>query len=243
MPKRRRTTKKRRHGRKRRKTYRRRSKRRSRASTLTLRSPSAFPDSIYVKMRYTDLVTISWDTNAIPGIARYALNSPFDPQVSGGGAYNTQAYGFDQWAAIYNIYRCAGSSIRVRAIPSTNSFDAYHWRLSVFPTVVSSASVSDIPLQYQIPYSKTVVGNVYQGRATSISHYMSVRKLAGVTKTTFEGDPFYASVITTDPANQMYWMLVANQSNQRTGAPAGIDCTVDLTYYVQFYNRKLVASS
>lgn len=216
-------------------------KRMSKPSSLTLRRPTAFPDSIFVKLRYTDLVDIEWDINAIPGLARYSINSPYDPQVSGGGRYNTQPYGYDQWSAIYGSYRCAGSSIRVHSMPTASTtYTNQQVRLTIFPTPISSTSVTDIQMFQQIPYSRTSSTSIYQRSA--INHYISVRKLCGISKATFEGDPFYAAGIATDPTNQCYWMISAAPF-QEVGPAGAATVKVIITYYVQFFNRKLVSSS
>lgn len=201
-----------------------------------------YPDTAFVKLRYTDLVLISWDTNSIPGLARYAINSPFDPQVSGGGTYNTQPYGYDQYSAVYGSYRCAGSSISLHALPfTTASVSEQQIRLTCFPTPVASTSVTDIQMFRQIPYTRSKVGTFYDG--VVIKNHITVRKLAGISRATFQGDGGYSAVVGSDPVLQAYWMVSAQNFSQTTGTPAGCYVAVSITYYVQFFNRKLVASS
>ncbi|AXH74652.1 MAG: putative capsid protein [Cressdnaviricota sp.] len=100
------------------KTRRRRKKRRRKGSAVLRAVTSGnkpIADSLVVKLRFSDFVTID-PTAATASTVVYRANSIFDPRYATGG---NQPLGMDQWSAFYDHYVVLGSKITVKFIPST----------------------------------------------------------------------------------------------------------------------------
>lgn len=83
------------------------------ASVSVVRTPTAFPDRVFTKLKHTQ-------THALSGAANYAfgyqLNNMYDPYVGVGGG---QPRGFDQWATVYQVYKVHAVKVRCSFFQTT----------------------------------------------------------------------------------------------------------------------------
>lgn len=229
----------------RRTAYRTRRRTRAKASRTTIARTTSFlvPDRYRTKLRYSALVRAS-ATSGVPTAYTFRLNSLYDPDLTATG---TQPYGFDQLATFYNNYVVTGSAIRVVPLPTVDdSVSRRAVQVTVYPSVDSSAPYAASPWTYrELPYNRTK--NIYLPtntffRSGIINHYMPVHKLAGVSRTRVLSTAGYSSIVSDNPQTSLYWHIIATPFDQGPGNIAA-DCQVTITFYVNFFGRKLLPAS
>lgn len=215
-----------------RKKYGKRKAKYQKAVITRMRGPG-FSDSVYARLTYVEKFSI---TVASP-IAQYVFrgNSCFDPNYTGTGH---QPLYYDQYSAIYNKYRVLGSSIRVDVV--NHSIDsAAHF--AVFPSTDTQTftSMSQVMEQGRAKSPKIIPLSQF-GPMPIIKSYCSSRKALGLTKVQM-GDDTVAALIGANPSQVWYWNIVT----ESTTSTIDIDqiFIVKLTYYVQFFDRSIVAES
>lgn len=229
----------------RRKVYRTRRRYRAKASRTTISRTTSFlvPDRYRTKLRFSALVRAT-ATSGVPVAYTFRLNSLYDPDYTATG---TQPYGFDQLATFYNNYTVTGSSIRVVPLPTQD--DTVSRRavaLTVYPSTSSVAPYAASPWNYrELPYNRTK--NVYLPsntffKSSTVSHYMPVHKLAGISRQRVLTAAGYSSTVTDNPATSLYWHVIAAPFDQ-SSTSITTDCQVTITFYVNFFGRLLLTGS
>lgn len=206
------------------------------ASMATFRMPtggSIVPDRLRTKLKYTSLFSVTSTSGAI----QYQLmagNGCFDPDITGSGH---QPQGFDQYAALYQRYVCRGSAIKV----SVNSNTAgSNYIFSVRPTSDVNDFSSNMSVEVEKSYVKWKVGT-QSNPARPIKMYRSTAKMEGVPnlKTLISDD--YSAPFTANPTALWYWIVSASNADQQT--TTNFNYYVEVTYYVEFYDRKTIGQS
>lgn len=213
-----------------RKNVSRRSYASNRATKTIIRQPSGVPDRLFVKLKYYDNLTF---VSVAPAITSqvYRANSLFDPDFTNVGH---QPYGFDQWSALYTNYLVRGSSIKVEVQCSVNA-PGYPAIWNVLPTATTT-TFSTQGLTEEQPYNRIrTIGGMNQGGRNIIRHYMSTKKFIGSNGQFANGNPNYRAAITTNPADQWFWQINMTAADLITNINQV--CTVQITYYVEFYGR------
>lgn len=77
-----------------------------------------FPRNQKVLLRFVDVVINGVETNGALTQTSFVANGPYDPRPAAG---TDQAFGFDQWATLYNHYTVIGSKIAVSCRPIVNA--------------------------------------------------------------------------------------------------------------------------
>jgi hypothetical protein len=211
-----------------------RRKRRSAPTQAVFRSPTALPDKIYLKMRYTDAYVYTCTAGATQTQVMRG-NDIFDPDFTGTGH---QPYSRDQWANFYSTYRVLGSSIKAIAAPSNTSNQVGYW-FAVCPHGVSQAqSLGPYPL-LESPYVRYKMSNQYQG-VSIIKHYISTRKILGLAKAAIQQDN-YAAAFGSSPVDQWFWQISIRPSDVATAIVVNV--TIMMTYYVELSDRVDLSAS
>lgn len=215
-----------------RKKYARRKNKYQKAVITRMRGPG-FADTVYARLTYVEKFSL---VVASP-IAQYVFrgNSCFDPNYTGTGH---QPLYFDQYSAIYNKYRVVGSSIRVDVV--NHSIDsAAHF--AVFPSTDTQTftSMSQVMEQGRARSPKIIPLSQF-GPMPIVKTYCSSRKALGLTKIQM-GDDTVEALIGQNPSQVWYWNIVT----ESTTSTVDIDqiYVVKIVYYVQFFDRAIVASS
>lgn len=212
---------------------------RGKASSLVLKNPTAFPDRVYVKLKYADVYLLTF-TSGVPVAQVMRGNSLLDPDRTGTGH---QPYAFDQWKTLYNQYRVHASSISIRAlVDSTSSVNAYSQWLSVYPAHNYTSPVTSTGYGAEIPYNKTRVFNIYQTSSnTAIKHYMSTAKIYGVDKQAVRDNDNFSAVYNANPVNEWDWIISASTIDLATTSTQYLFITVN--YYTEFFDRFTLGQS
>lgn len=209
--------------------FKRRRPRASKMTYLKLRHPSAMPDQLWVKLKYVDQFSpnglLNVDTNT------YALNSCFDPDVTGAGH---QPLGFDQWSGFYSNYEVKASRINCQMLDDSG---AVIRQLIVYPSISSSATTIQSTAREQ-PYAKhRFTTSSATSQIAFVSNYMTVKKLEGRSTNSVN----FSAAVDSNPATLRYWHCTVGSL---TGIPLGsIFIDVKITYYVMFFRRRQLAES
>lgn len=216
----------------RRKTTRRR---RIDPAGAVIRSPSGMPDKLSTKLRYSQYVSLA---DAVGGFVKanvFAGNSCYDPDQTGSGH---QPYYFDEWGKLYQKYMVTGCSIKCNFASAAGNTKGV-W-VGIMAKSVSTTT-TDITAANERAYVRDAVITPSGGGSNkTLSMYQTTRRILATGKiTTTNSD--YGALIAANPSLLWYYDIVAGSVDQ--SSVFGVDCTVELKYYVTFYDRKIAAQS
>lgn len=217
-----------------RRAVKRRGKRKAKASTLRLRTTTVIPDRMFVKLKYADVIS------RVPGatIDNYVFrgNSLFDPDFTGTGH---QPFGYDQWASanqFYQRYRVHAA----KAIYKINNDTATGLICSVYPSLQStSISIMSNALETPRARFKTCGENAGQSITTLSTGLNYTKAVAGMPS--ISQDDLFTSLYTTSPSRQWYYVFTASSTDGVTNAV--YQFSVQLTYFVEFFDRTQIGQS
>lgn len=210
--------------------YNKRKAKYQKATSTRMRSPG-FTDTMYVRLKYCDTIALSsattYATRAFRG------NGLYDPDYAVGGH---QPLYFDQYCEIYQKYRVFGSLIKLNIVNMSQTSSVY---FIVEPNSVLSSFSSVSAILEQNRSRQTMVISPNQLFPRRFKHYASTRKVCGLSKAQI--DDQWSGTSGADPNEQWYWNLMV-ASIDGASIP-NVNCTVEITYYVEFYDRKQIAQS
>ena len=204
--------------------------------TLISKTATGIPDRQMMKLKYTDFLTL--DPAGTLENYLYRGNSLFDPDLTGGGH---QPLGRDQWVNFYSRYRVRASKIRVSFLPRSNTTIDSNIMIHVIPTL-DAGSVSQQPRDLvEQPYSRWRLLGTANGTQNGVNlhNYMSTKKIMGIPDINTDD---YASLMTTNPLRQWYWNLGVQNLQSTVGIP-GANVCVQITYYVELFDRVSLSES
>lgn len=230
--------KKRRYGLKRR-TYRKRMYRKrkvafskKRRTFNKVKAITGFPDAMMTKLNYVTYDTLS-GTSGVIDYNTYAGNSVYDPDVTGGGH---QPNAFDEYATLYYKYRVHGCKITVTG---SNLVDTVTTVMGLQASTTNTYPAGyPEALEQPRTISAIIAGKEGQGNVKKLKMYMSTKTMFGEKNI---NDEDYSAAVTTNPSKLFYFKLFAQASN--IASTWQIQANVKLTYYVEFFDRKLLAAS
>lgn len=227
---------KRNYRRKARKPRRARRARKSRVS-YTVSRTSPLPDRSFTKLRYSSLSALTYAGFAVPASAQIRINSLFDPDLTGAGH---QPLAFDEYSAIYNRYRVYGMKWKITFSNRDTTYQA-EVAIQARPNVATHSNMDTI---YEAPYTnrKATLGIEGSGQAVRVlSGYTSVSKIRGVNKSVVKNDDQYSALITANPA--ITPALTLYMQNTSTTTAITVAYRVELEYFCEFYDRRLLTQS
>lgn len=215
--------------------FRRRFKRgrKNNATTKIMRSPTGFPDRIFVKLKYSD-IKVATTTAGAASVQIWRANTVFDPDFTGVGH---QPYATDQWGALYNKFRVHGSSIRCSSYETSGTIA---WQEVILPHLATASPASIFPVE-EMPYVsvKTQANNTSLNKQNMVKgRYMGTSKIFGVDKQTVRSEDNFAGNYgtSTDPANLWYWTHFIYPMD--TSSTITVYVNYHLEFYVEWYQRK-----
>jgi len=219
-------------------------KRAGRPSTLTLRTPSSFPDRLKVKLAWEQ----EYKCVISAGATTYGFVYGNDIKQPDGTSTH-KPYVSDKWGALYKQYVVHGSSIVIR--PSYDSTTTAGGWLGLIPHPTVTASGPSTPFPFgESPYCKQIALNAAAGgqKGHILKHYMSTAKAFGMPKRVADADRYEmggntssASGGWTDPLNQWLWTFAAIASS--TTATPTYYFFVKVVFYVEFWDRVDLSSA
>lgn len=191
--------------------------------------PQIVPDRALTKLKFSQGVAIA--SAGIAGYWIYRGNSLFDPDYTGAG---NQPTGYDQWAQFYNSYRVSASSIKViaRSTQGNNEITM----MVIQPRLDTTVDTDYLDMAADTYSKKIMLPNNTAGYYKPLKHYMTTRKIYGISKSKVQDDN-YSAAVGSNPTNQWYWHIVVDDT--KTGAiNQDVNLYAEVTYYVEFYGRK-----
>lgn len=202
-------------------------------AVITHMRGNGFSDQTSARLTYVQNLVLS------PGLSftTYAFrgNSLYDPDYTAGGH---QPLYFDQYSEIYNKYRVMGCSIRV---DTNNASTASALYFIAFPSTETGSLLSiSAALEQGRAKAPKIIPLGQTMSSARLKSYCSTRKALGQTKTQVMDDD-NAAGIGANPLQIWYWNLFWESTD---GSSAVIThAIVKLTYYVQFFDRKIAVQS
>lgn len=228
--------------------YRRKAafRRKAKRNTVSRRVGFFMPDRYVTKLRYSETIQASTQSiTNMPGYFTFTLNGPFDPNYTGTGY---QPFGWDQLVQFYGNQVTTGSSITAVIAPQVGStavsqqttFCLLPWLNSTPPFANDPDSIRSLPY---VKVSNSYVNSNVFTRSARLKSYMSVAKLAGISRERVLTNSSYSSTNVSVPSALHYWHLYcfpfqADQSQSQT-----YRIQVTITYYIQFFGRTLQLAS
>jgi hypothetical protein len=180
---------------------------------------SMAPDEVSLKFIYSDYRVITAAVNQADYI--YRANSVFDPDVTGVGG---QPDGFDQWKALYGIYRVVACKVEVQAMGNGANTNG----LCVVAFSDSSGSFSSAEEVAGLRHS--VAATYSQTTAAKVSILRHISSLQGCSDESILANPEQAALVTANPNSAQYVHVALETGNSAT-VPTMI--WTKLTYYTR----------
>lgn len=212
------------------------------AQSVTVRGPghAIVPDRLFTELKYFKVIKMAPASGTALSV---------DARWSGNSVYNCDAdittnvfsaLGFLKLGALYNNFRVYASKCTIKAIGSSTG-SAANVKLALCPTttnVITTASVLS-----RFPYAKTrLISNSSGMNIGNLSNYMTTKKMFGLNDIKQNND--FAGVANNlfgntvgVPLNQWYWHIACDSINGSTVLDGSLFVDVELTYYVEFFNR------
>lgn len=216
-----------------RKVYRKRVRR---ANAVVSRT-AFIPDRMFTRLKYSELMAVTYTGLAAPAIYQFRAHSIFDPNLTGTGH---QPYGHDQYSALYNRYRVYGVKY---SVTFTNQDAGKQFDIGFFKRPNNSAaSVVETLLEYPFCQHK-MLGAESSGQAIrTISGYCSNPRVLGITRASHRNDDSNQALIGYNPtaAGPIISAFISNQNTAESGT---VNLRWNLEYYVEFFDRKAQTQS
>lgn len=193
---------------------------------------SPLPDRYLTKLHYSQLITLAYAGALTRN--QFRMNSIFDPDYSGVGH---QPMGHDELAVLYNKYRVRGCKYHLMFSNTDQNYQA-EVVVQHRPNTVLSGSFQDA---LESPYRQYKVLGAEGSGVRSISGYHDVAKVYGSKKSVINTDDSFWANVGANPNSTTYMNIYAQ--NQATAIALTILVRVQLTYYVEFFERKILGGS
>lgn len=198
---------------------RRRVRRRMRRSRIRRPIPTGIPQTMTVRMRYVDTISLNPD-GVHPANYVFRANSIYDPNYSGIGH---QPMWHDMYALMYKRYRVIGSKITARFVNST----ANNYLVGVFKSDDPSTLMASEAITENKASKYRYLNASGGGGSTTIVEKFSARSwFRNVTLDT------QMATVNANPTQVSYYRLWAE--DQFKGDVEPIVCTVTIEYVVKF---------
>lgn len=209
------------------KTFKR-GKNRSRSYTTKIKTVSPLPPRVITKLRYSAQFISSG--SALDNQMR--LNGLFDPDYTGVGH---QPYGFDTYAAIYAKYRVFACAYTIKATSTSGTVPV---SMTIVPNNTNSPFTNST-LAMESPRAKTTMLAYAAPRVISGKIYLPA--LVGGSNVNYKADDRYQADITGVPAEVMNLHIVT--SDMAGNASTAVQYSIEMVYYVEFYDPKELSQS
>lgn len=196
---------------------------------------SPMPSHKYVQLKYVERVTVGATTGGIiGGTADFTINGLFDPNITGVGH---QPMGFDQWAALYNMYKVYQIDIKIRPMNNGTADMFFAAQINNSQDSTALAGVDYSTACERSNCATILVGDVGDGNENVI--YKSF-KIADIEGHDIASD-YYAATVTGNPSNVVKLRLGAGRYDG--GDTGSIQCTLELVYHARFFEKKTLNQS
>lgn len=189
-------------------------------------------DKIFTKLRYSEGVTMTMSTGGL--LYNYTFQSSiFDPDLTSTGH---QPLWRDTYATMYNRYRVNGIAyrffVRNTDVQQISMFFVQHSSVTTLDTSINTLIERGTARRYYL--------DAMQGRTNLIKGYLSVAKTYGMSRDQFASDDGFDALIGANPTKMAYLHMMG--AHRHTGQNV-LNIQVELTYYVEFFDRINISGS
>jgi len=225
----RRVTKRKRFPRRRRVNFQRR------ATIISSRFGTGFPDAINVKLKWKE--GLNYQSSTLQEAYGYLRgNVPWDPDTRLGGK---SALEFEKFAAVYRWCRCYGSKITAKAVDNNSNQSV------IFALVPTARAVGlrfdELTSDKRARTSQFMTLN---GMSRSqCTNFCTTKAIYGLRAPLNDNDHEYDHDcdLNTLPEFQWQWIIISTIP-ETTSAPWNFSLEVSITYYCRFFEKKPVTS-
>lgn len=196
-----------------------------------------FPDKMFVKLKYSDIIAMTYGGLGVPAWIQFRGNSIFDPYYTGVGH---QPLCHDQWAVFYNRYRVRGCKYFI-TMANNNTTEHVEVFLQHRPNSSVSSVVETIRESPYTMHKQTLSPETGGKSVGYMRGYHSVAKTRGVTPGRIKFESDYQAVFGNNPPIESFINIGINNPNSSTSVL--VYARVDLTYYVEVFDRKQQSQS
>jgi len=214
----------------------RRTRRSRNTRTVAVQRTPGFADATKVKLKYSEVFTLTTNASLVPTYYLFSANSLYDPNYTGAGH---QPFGFDQWmgtsatTGIYNKYIVFGMSYRVTFI-NTSATYAAQVGIVKKPDATVSVLFSTVA-EKAYSQSRLLSTSAASFNRTVIKGYISCPKTYGCTSEQWRVDNDFCGTWGSNP-NVRVPILHIYACNPDAIATA-VTCQVDLVFYATLSDR------
>jgi len=211
---------------------RRRRKSSNRIHSVVIRGPSAFPDRVFVRLKYSNSFRLTGTGLNTLTFSGNAMNRPDLQQPT------QLCRGLREWMNIYDTVKVHKSNI---SVDCHNQHNVATTDCVVLPFNEVAPSFVDTEDAREQPYAKSRRAGSRNGNTASVIIRNSMK-----TKTVF-GTKFindtYAGSLTSAPAEQWFWECYFQDLVEDTTMALDMEVSVTLTYFIELYERKFIPRS
>jgi len=186
------------------------------------------PDRLITKFSYKDNVNLT-DVLSF-GTKIFRLNSIYDPDLDLVNGH--QPLGYDQWATFYNKYRVYKAVVRATIMNNQNG--------GIQCAIVPFNSNQPIDLNdslFEQPHAVTKTAAGASGMSKVVlTKVVDIPRIVGQSHAQYKANEQAAADYNGNPLEQIYCLIAARSVNDAAGVSA--IAVVDITYYVELYDRK-----
>lgn len=228
------------------KNTKRTQKRTSKAMARPKKTPlGLFPNSVFegrkmVKMLFHSTLGMNTGTtqNMFGSNVIFRLNSIYQPRIT---SAVFRAQGYDQISSIYKRYKVYGAKVVITANNPTQDGLFLGVRPGQYDNVDYIANEFIGPARMK-KWTKALPINNTGSQVTKYEAYWDIGAMQGLTDLQFKSDnDEYASNINANPVKAPYLEIAIANSQDITDAQMNVD--VKIYYYVQLYDRQVLANS
>lgn len=216
------------------------------------RGPSAFPNKVLIHLPYAQQLQVVCNAASVtPSKNSFRLNSLYDPDQSGTGH---QPLWFDQWTPIYNNYQVFAARFRITFINVTSmtsgAVDAPIYACYNIATdtnagsngTLTGSSWSAITERPGVRTKLLPLANQGGGKCV-MAGAVNCAKAFGVNSKRYNGDPDFASQVTTNPSRTLYLEVGAIPQFSGTTYAVSVQINIEITYWAVMWGYKVAAQS
>jgi len=206
-----------------------------RNSPSSILTKTLAPDIVYTKLKYAvGLSSTGVGASAVVRLLRG--NGPFDPEFIIGGS---QPVGWDQWSELYNRHCVRGSALTINARKSDTGTGA-----GIVYCVPNWETVTQANYEATIsnPYCKRQILGSSNSESVPLTNYISTAKIFGLEPNQMGSITALCPINTSLPTREWYWDIGLSNLNGTT-TTIDVDLDVEITYYIQFMERKVLSLS
>lgn len=201
-------------------------------------STGVVPAEVFRALPYYDAASLIFSSVSLTSRI-YRISSLYDPDFTGTGH---QPRGFDQLAQMYENYKVHACKIDVTFTTKDTTTDSFMCFVHAYDLTKLEYSWNAIDLNENPggPIRMGILTNT--NRQCTISLYVKLHKVTGVSKTSYNSNDEYGAYIGSNPAVNTFLNIGAYTLDGSTNT-AGIDYHANFTFFSHLFRPKIFLQS